>query len=345
MSSLPTENLSTLIWTCFIYLLLACFAQLIFFSNRCIKFFGRHQEAMKLFRGPITFSIWVVALFYIIENTLHAFNYSDIDEFLVSLKTCLLIASFAFGVRAYKSHFLKLYVKKNPLSLDANVINGIDKILSVSIVIIASLLILDALNFKSGPLLAFGGVGAAALGFAAKDVISNFFGGFMLVISRPFDLGDLILVPDRSIEAHVIHVGWYMTTLKDKSKRFIYLPNSIFVSAYIVNSTRRTHRQVNTILSLENTDKAQAQKALQLVRKELASYPGLDQALRPYICLESCDFDVFNIKVMAYTEIREEKEFFEYQEKLLLHLCELFKASGLKFQSSHFVLNGVDSKG
>lgn len=337
------QNFTNLIWTCAAYLILALFFQILFFRNWALKWFGRYELTMKLFRKPIVFSAWLFAVVHVVENTLHTFQYYAYDNFISQFKTVLIIIAFALGVQAYKSHFLKIYMKKNPLNQDASVITGISKLLSFAIFLIASLLILDTLGFKSGPLLAFGGVGAAALGFAAKDVISNFFGGFMLVISRPFHLGDLIMIPERKIEAHVMHVGWYMTTLKDKAKRFIYLPNSAFVNAFIINSSRRTHRKIETAFRIEQIEKGKAVYALNKVREQLEDYPGIDTNLNPYACIEACDFDSFAIKVSAFTEIKDEKEFFQFQEELILSLCETLTSCGLKLQDSQFVMATSES--
>jgi MscS family membrane protein len=337
------QNYMNLISSSSVYLLAALLVQFIFFGKWSLKFFGKHEQTVKLFRKPIVFSIWVVAFFYALESMLEALKFNSAIPFLLSFKTCLLIAAFAFGVRAYKAHFINLYKKRNPLIQDATIINGIDNLLSVAIFLIATLLILDTLGFKSGPLLAFGGVGAAALGFAAKDVISNFFGGFMLVVSRPFSLGDLVLIPERKIEAHVMHIGWYMTTLKDKSKRFIYLPNSAFVNAYIVNSSRRTHRRIDSSIMIKACDMHKASFALSKIRAELEKYPRIDTMLKPYASLESCEFDSYKLKISAYTEIKDEKEFYEYQEKLLLGLCDILKNSGLELQNSQFILSPQQS--
>lgn len=337
------QNYMNLISASSVYLLMALLVHFIFFGKWSLKFFGKHEQTIKLFRKPIVFSIWVIASSSALESILEAVKFGSLIPVLISFKTCLLIAAFAFGVRAYKAHFINLYKKKNALIQDVTIINGIDNLLSLAIFLIATLLILDTLGFKSGPLLAFGGVGAAALGFAAKDVISNFFGGFMLVVSRPFSLGDLILIPERKIEAHVIHIGWYMTTLKDKSKMFIYLPNSAFVNAYIVNSSRRTHRRIDSNIMIKACDRQKAAAALNKIRQELQNYPRIDATLKPYASLESCEFDSYKLKISAYTEIKDEKEFYEYQEKLLLCLCDILIDSGLELQNSQFVLSSYDN--
>lgn len=337
------DKLTFLIWSSAAYIFLALMTQILFFRKWSGKFFGKYESTISLFRKPIVFAVWVLVFFSVLEQTLAYFDYKNADHALSSIKNCLLLIAFAFGVQAYKSHFLKIYAKKNPLNQDVSVINGIDKLLTVAIVVITLLLILDTLGFQSGPLLAFGGVGAAALGFAAKDVISNFFGGFMLVISRPFNLGDLVLIPDKKIEANVIQVGWYMTTLKDKAKRFIYLPNSTFVNTYIINSSRRTHRKIESSLMVKAVDKQKAMLGLNQVRKILENYPGLDHNLNPYASIESCEYGVFLIRISAYTEIKDEKQFYAFQEKLLLTLCEGLELSGLKLHTAEHVLANTDN--
>lgn len=332
------DKISLSAWMGLIYLLLALFFQVVLISKSGLKIFGRYESTIKLFSKPILFAVWVIALTYNIEQFFEVTKRLKYIPILDKLETSLLICAFAIGIHSYKTHFLKIVIRKNPLNQDANVLNGINKLLSIAIVIIAALLILDTLGFKSGPLLAFGGVGAAALGFAAKDVISNFFGGLMLVVSRPFGLGDLILIPEKKIEANVIQVGWYMTTLIDKAKRFIYLPNSAFVHSYIINSSRRTHRKIDSILTLNAVSKVQALEALNLAKNTLSAYPGLDHALKPYVSLEASEHGIFKIRVNAYTEIRDEKEFYEFQEKLLLTLYENLLAKGLTLPSTHFIM-------
>ena len=49
---------------------------------------------------------------------------------------------------------------------------------------------LQTLGYSISGLLALGGVGGIAIGFAAKDLLANFFGGLMSYLDRPFKIGD-----------------------------------------------------------------------------------------------------------------------------------------------------------
>ena len=67
-------------------------------------------------------------------------------------------------------------------------------------------------------LLAFGGVGGLIVGLAAKDLLSNFFGGMMIFFDRPFRVGEFIKSPDRNIEGIVEKIGWRLTVVRTFSK-------------------------------------------------------------------------------------------------------------------------------
>jgi len=84
-------------------------------------------------------------------------------------------------------------------------------LLRASIVITAALVILQNLGFSISGVLAFGGVGGIAVGFAAKDLLANFFGGLTVYMDRPFVVGDWVRSPDKNIEGTVEHIGWRLT--------------------------------------------------------------------------------------------------------------------------------------
>ena len=69
--------------------------------------------------------------------------------------------------------------------------------------IAAGLVAMQTLGFSIAGSLTFGGVGGIAIGCAAQDMLSNFFGGLMIYLDRPFKTGDWIRSPDREIEGVV----------------------------------------------------------------------------------------------------------------------------------------------
>jgi small-conductance mechanosensitive channel len=98
-----------------------------------------------------------------------------------------------------------------------------------------------------GLVIALGGVTLALLlfvviaGLAANDILKNLASGLQILSTRPFAIGDWILV--NSFEGTVVNVGWRGTVLDTFDGRRVILPNSqIVTSAVINNSTHRVQR-------------------------------------------------------------------------------------------------------
>jgi len=128
------------------------------------------------------------------------------------------------------------------------------KIFSVLLVVVTGMILLHIFSVNITPLLAFGGIGAAVLGFAAKDVVSSFVGGMMISITRPFSLYDSIFLPEHDLEGTVEEIGWCLTTIREKDQRLAYLPNTIFPQTLIINASRRIGRRILETFRLRHAD-------------------------------------------------------------------------------------------
>ena len=103
---------------------------------------------------------------------------------------------------------------------------------------------MQALGYSISGVLAFGGIGGIAVGFAAKDLLANFFGGLMIYLDRPFSVGDWIRSPDKNIEGTVEEIGWRLTRIRTFDKRPLYVPNSTFTQISVENPSRMLNRRI-----------------------------------------------------------------------------------------------------
>ncbi|HEX6590801.1 MAG TPA: mechanosensitive ion channel family protein, partial [Moraxellaceae bacterium] len=138
--------------------------------------------------------------------------------------------------------------------VDATSAHAISKLLRISIGITAFLILLEKLGYSVAGVMAFGGIGGIAVGFAAKDMLANFFGGLMIFLDRPFSIGDWVRSPDRDIEGTVEHIGWRQTRIRTLEKRPLYVPNSMFASIAVENPSRMTYRRIRETLGLRYDD-------------------------------------------------------------------------------------------
>ena len=92
--------------------------------------------------------------------------------------------------------------KKREEPYDRATYDAIAKLLRLSVVITAVLVVLQTLGYSIAGVLAFGGIGGIAVGFAAKDLLANFFGGLIIYLDRPFAVGGLDPLPGPRHRGH-----------------------------------------------------------------------------------------------------------------------------------------------
>ena len=136
-------------------------------------------------------------------------------------------------------------------------------VLLVAVVIAA----LDQLGVQTTSLLAVFGAAGLAIGLALKDSLANFSSGVMLIIFRPFKVGDFIEAA--GIAGVVEEVRIFSTILRTGDNREITIPNSQIYSAPIVNVSARSTRRIDMVFGIGYED--DLRKAKQLIEAAFAA--------------------------------------------------------------------------
>jgi small-conductance mechanosensitive channel len=109
------------------------------------------------------------------------------------------------------------------------------------IIATAAIIALDSLGVNVMPFIAGAGVAGVAIGFAAKDTLSNLIAGILLIIDRPFEVGDRIEVwsapSGSSTWGDVIDIGLRATKIKTTDNIVIIIPNNEIMLRDIINYT------------------------------------------------------------------------------------------------------------
>lgn len=140
--------------------------------------------------------------------------------------------------------------------------------LSGKIIFTLGLLIaLSQLGFELGPLLAGFGIAGVIIGFALQDTLSNFASGMMILIYRPFDVGDLIHAA--GVTGRVSHMSLVSTTIKTLDNQRLIIPNNKIWGDTINNITAEHHRRVDMTFGISYSDNIEQAEAVleQLVQE------------------------------------------------------------------------------
>ena len=123
------------------------------------------------------------------------------------------------------------------------------KTVFIFVYLLGGVYIAHSLTIDVTGLIAGLGIGGLAFAFAAKDTLANFFGSIMLVLDRPFDIGDYIVTD--GIEGIVEEVGFRSTRIRTFYDSIITISNGELVNRSIDNKGKRRYRRLTTTLGLE----------------------------------------------------------------------------------------------
>jgi len=130
---------------------------------------------------------------------------------------------------------------KTNTNLDDIVFELLNRFVGVILGITAVVLALDILGINVMPFIAGAGIVGVAIGFAAKDTLSNLIAGILLIIDRPFEVGDRIEVwstpAGSSSWGDVLEIGLRATKIKTTDNIIVIIPNNEIMMRDIVNYT------------------------------------------------------------------------------------------------------------
>ncbi|MFN2381825.1 MAG: mechanosensitive ion channel family protein [Guyparkeria sp.] len=212
--------------------------------------------------------------------------------------------------------------------IDQHTAEAVGKLLRVSVFITATLVMLQTLGFSISGVLAFGGLGGIVIGWAARDFVSNFFGGLTIYLDRPFHVGDWVRSPDREIEGTVEEIGWRLTRIRKFDKRPIYVPNSTFTTIALENPSRMTHRRIYENIGIRYADVEAMQAITRDVEAMLLDHP--DIAIDQTMIVKFNAFSASSIDFMLYTFTRTVNwiEYHRVKHDVLLKVAEIIAAHG-----------------
>ncbi|MEL7292511.1 MAG: mechanosensitive ion channel domain-containing protein [Pseudomonadota bacterium] len=145
--------------------------------------------------------------------------------------------------------------------------------------VIGILVALSQIGLNLAPVLTGFGIAGVIIGFALQDTLSNFAAGMMLLIYRPFDVGDFVFAG--GVDGKVSHMSLVNTTIKTFDNQIIIIPNSKIWGDVIKNVTHERVRRVDMVFGIGYSD--DVLKAEQVLTDIVISHPSVLRTPEPII--------------------------------------------------------------
>jgi len=292
------------------------------------------RAVLKSAYAPIQTFVWVFALtliFPVVVDRLQGYA-SFAAHIAVFREVAFVGALFWFSMLFIKNmeHDVNSRFESIPSKLirDRTSIRAVAQVCRAVVVLLTILIVLQTVGVSLTSLLAFGGVGGIAIGFAAKDTISNFLGGMMIFWDRPFSVGDWVSSPDRQLEGTVENIGWRLTTIRTFDKRPLYVPNGIFSSVMLENPSRMSNRRIKTMVGLRYEDAKRIPAVTADIEKMLRAHPEIDATKVLMVNFAEFGPSSLNILIYTFTKTTEWVKFQSIQQDVFLKVLDIVDQHG-----------------
>ena len=282
-------------------------------------------------RKPLNLGIWIMGISFAIDSMgldaqAEIFTLTNQAR---DVAVVWLLIWFAIG---FTENVERGFVEgKHGDKVDATTAAAVAKLLRAAIIISGALMALQTFGFSISGVLALGGVGGIAIGFAARSLLANFFGALMIFLDRPFSVGDWIRSPDRSIEGTVEFIGWRVTQIRTFDQRPLYVPNSVFTEVSVENPSRMKNRRIFETFGIRYDDLPQMRSIVADVHAMLAAHEEIAQdrtLMVNFVTFGASSLDFF---VYTFTRTTDWATFHQVKQDVLLRIADIVAAHGAEF--------------
>lgn len=172
---------------------------------------------------------------------------------------------------------VKLFKKAmDKLEVELGTAGFLSSILTVALYILLGFMVAGTFGVDAASIVAILGSAGVAIGLAIQGSLSNFAGGILIILLKPFKVGDYIIEDSNKNEGTVTEISLFYTKLQTIDERVVVLPNGTLANTSLTNVTQSPYRMLEMKFSVSY--ESDWQKAIQIVseimKEEKSLIPG-----------------------------------------------------------------------
>lgn len=190
------------------------------------------------------------------EETLTALGkfFNNIWEaFLRAIPSILLaIAILIVGIILTKICVKLMSKGLSKTKLDLTVVKFTTQVTKILLYVLLLTVVLSMVGIPATSIITVIGTAGVAIGLALQNSLSNVAGGFLLMVTKPFKIGDYII--SNGVEGTVSQISILHTRLDSVTNQAIFIPNGLAINAVVVNNSQNDERRVDVDFSISYKD-------------------------------------------------------------------------------------------
>jgi small conductance mechanosensitive channel len=267
-------------------------------------------------------------------DALFGIKYSDINQFLIKIGTNILIAVaiLVIGFWAVKMvvKTLKKILRKS--NTDESLVTFLSSLLTMVLKVLIVVTSITQLGVEMTSFVTILGAAGLAVGLAFSGTLSNFAGGVMILIFKPFKVGDFVLTQGE--QGTVKEIQIFNTYLHTADNKVIILPNGPVANGNITNFTKAEKRRVDLVFGISYGDDIRVAK--ELIQKFINEDERILKDPIPFIGVEALTNNSVDISVKVWAETTN---YWDVYYHLNERVYKEFELAGLHFPHSNLQIN------
>jgi len=327
-------------WQWASYIVLALFSYLIaWFITVIIGYLVKKNssdfstELANYFYGPVRLSLWIVMS----HSSLIMLSPSDSLRGIANASTLvyIIITWAVFRLVDLTVVWLSAFFQKQNRNAALILLKPSKTVLKLVIFLISILLWLDNLGFEVSTLLASMGIGGLAFALASQDMLKNLIGSIMILIDKPYEIGQRIIV--KGYDGTVEEIGLRSTRIRLLTGNQVIIPNEDMARIDVENVGRRQYFFKRTDITLTlDTPVNKIEQAINIIKQHLENEENMDPSRPPKVFFNNINRDSVNIQVIFWHFADKSIEFHKFNQSLNFHIVSEFKAAGIKLALPSF---------
>ena len=183
-------------------------------------------------------------------DTLHLDYQALLETYLLPWSTKILVALLIFIVGRMVARTIAQGASKALVTarLDPILVNFLSNVLNTVLLVLVIIFALSQLGLNTNSLVALVGAAGLAVGLSLRDSLSHFAAGVMLVIFRPFKLGDFVEVG--GVSGSVDKITIFSTRLKTPDNKIVTVPNGQIFGNTMTNFSEESTRRIDMVIGI-----------------------------------------------------------------------------------------------
>lgn len=276
---------------------------------------------------PIVFVVTIAGIWYGLNRLeLH----ETVDRWLGNIIQFLIILTVAWLITRLLDSLYKEYVvplvAKTETDLDDQLLPIVQKGTKLTVWSVGVIVALNNAGYDVGALIATLGIGGLALAMAARDTVSNVFGGLTIFADRPFKLHDRIQIA--GYDGFIRDIGVRSTRLETLEGRVVTIPNSKFSDTPVENVSLEPSRKVVSNLGLIYDTPPETMKRAMDILKDIVDQNDSTEE-KVLVSFNAFGDSAMNILFIYY--IKSGADILATQTDINMEILSRFTAEGLEF--------------